>query len=258
MSRTDRPYVMLCIGGMRRNPVRVRGCRATVTGKSFLVDGHGVSRKAEDGRRSGSQETPAADDRPPTGAQTRGKDDRRVNSYPFSAVAGLEDLRLALLINAVSPAVGGVLVRGEKGTAKSTIVRALAALLPAVDVVAGCRFSCDPGGARPRVPGRPARRGRPRRGGTPGAARRAARRRVRGPARRLARPRAGAHRRRPRVRAGPARRRAPRRALRRRGQPAPRPPGRPAARRRRHGPRPTSSARASRSGTPRGSCWSAP
>jgi magnesium chelatase subunit D len=65
--------------------------------------------------------------------------------YPFSAVVGLDDLRLALIVNAVSPAVGGVLVRGEKGTAKSTIVRALAALLPAIDVPEGCRFSCAPG-----------------------------------------------------------------------------------------------------------------
>ena len=50
--------------------------------------------------------------------------------YPFAAVVGLADLRMALLLNAVSPAIGGVLVRGEKGTAKSTMVRALAALLP--------------------------------------------------------------------------------------------------------------------------------
>ncbi|MFE6910272.1 putative cobaltochelatase [Streptomyces erythrochromogenes] len=64
--------------------------------------------------------------------------------YPFTAVVGQTDLRLALLLNAVSPAVGGVLVRGEKGTAKSTAVRALSALLPAVDVVPGCRFSCAP------------------------------------------------------------------------------------------------------------------
>ncbi len=64
--------------------------------------------------------------------------------YPFSAVVGMPDLRLALLLNAVSPTIGGVLVRGEKGTAKSTVVRALAALLPPVDVVAGCRFSCSP------------------------------------------------------------------------------------------------------------------
>ncbi|MCA2218815.1 VWA domain-containing protein [Jidongwangia harbinensis] len=65
-------------------------------------------------------------------------------SYPFSAVVGLDDLRLALLLTAVSPAIGGVLVRGEKGTAKSTVVRALAALLPELDVVRGCRFACDP------------------------------------------------------------------------------------------------------------------
>ncbi|BCJ70741.1 hypothetical protein CS0771_02850 [Catellatospora sp. IY07-71] len=64
--------------------------------------------------------------------------------YPFSAVVGLDDLRLALLLNAVSPAVGGVLVRGEKGTAKSTVVRALAALLPSLEAVVGCRFGCDP------------------------------------------------------------------------------------------------------------------
>ncbi|HEU4423415.1 MAG TPA: VWA domain-containing protein [Pilimelia sp.] len=65
--------------------------------------------------------------------------------YPFSAVVGLAELRLALLLTAVSPAIGGVLVRGEKGTAKSTVVRALAAILPEVDVVPGCRFTCDPG-----------------------------------------------------------------------------------------------------------------
>ncbi|MDP9094816.1 MAG: AAA family ATPase, partial [Actinomycetota bacterium] len=67
-----------------------------------------------------------------------------VISYPFSAVVGMDDMRLALILNAISPAVGGVLVRGEKGTAKSTAVRALAAVLPSVAVVAGCRFSCDP------------------------------------------------------------------------------------------------------------------
>jgi magnesium chelatase subunit D len=64
--------------------------------------------------------------------------------FPFSAVVGHDDLRLALLLNAVHPGIGGVLVRGEKGTAKSTVVRALAALLPDLDVVPGCRFGCDP------------------------------------------------------------------------------------------------------------------
>jgi magnesium chelatase subunit D len=78
-----------------------------------------------------------------------------VPSYPFTAVVGLDDLRLALLLNAVSPAVGGVLVRGEKGTAKSTIVRALAGLLPPVEVVAGCRFSCDPLAPDPECPDGP-------------------------------------------------------------------------------------------------------
>src|ERR687887_1935116 len=76
-------------------------------------------------------------------------------SFPFSAVVGHDDLRLALLLTAVSPAIGGVLVRGEKGTAKSTIVRALAALLPEVAVVAGCRFSCDPAAPDPHCPDGP-------------------------------------------------------------------------------------------------------
>ncbi|MFE9889764.1 putative cobaltochelatase [Streptomyces scopuliridis] len=75
--------------------------------------------------------------------------------FPFTAVVGMDDLRLALLLNAVSPAVGGVLVRGEKGTAKSTAVRALSALLPEVPVVAGCRFSCDPAAPDPRCPDGP-------------------------------------------------------------------------------------------------------
>lgn len=84
--------------------------------------------------------------------------------YPFTAVVGQTDLRLALLLNAVSPAVGGVLVRGEKGTAKSTAVRALSALLPQVDVVPGCRFSCAPAAPDPACPDGPHEPG-------PGAAR---------------------------------------------------------------------------------------
>jgi len=64
--------------------------------------------------------------------------------YPFSAIVGQEDLKLALLLNAVNPKIGGVLIRGEKGTAKSTAVRALAALLPDIRIVAGCPCFCDP------------------------------------------------------------------------------------------------------------------
>ncbi|MET7274219.1 putative cobaltochelatase [Streptomyces flaveolus] len=75
--------------------------------------------------------------------------------FPFTAVVGQDDLRLALLLNAVSPAVGGVLVRGEKGTAKSTAVRALSALMPEVEVVSGCRFSCDPHSPDPGCPDGP-------------------------------------------------------------------------------------------------------
>ncbi|WP_406288826.1 putative cobaltochelatase [Streptomyces sp. NBC_00209] len=75
--------------------------------------------------------------------------------YPFTAIVGQDDLRLGLLLNAVSPAVGGVLVRGEKGTAKSTAVRALAALMPEVAVVPGCRFSCAPASPDPACPDGP-------------------------------------------------------------------------------------------------------
>jgi magnesium chelatase subunit D len=64
--------------------------------------------------------------------------------YPFSALVGQEPLKTGLLLNAVYPAIGGVLVRGEKGTAKSTAARALRALLPPLRVVEGCPSRCDP------------------------------------------------------------------------------------------------------------------
>src|SRR5690349_1225274 len=67
----------------------------------------------------------------------------------------MDDLVLALLLSAVAPEVGGVLVRGEKGTAKSTAVRALAALMPPVTVVPGCRFACDPKQPDPGCPDGP-------------------------------------------------------------------------------------------------------
>jgi len=64
--------------------------------------------------------------------------------YPFTAIVGQERMRRALVLNAVDPRIGGVLIRGERGTAKSTAARALAALLPNVHVVKDCRFGCDP------------------------------------------------------------------------------------------------------------------
>lgn len=67
------------------------------------------------------------------------------HTYPFTALIGQEQMQLALILNAINPLAGGVLVRGEKGTAKSTAVRALAALLPEIEVVADCPFNCNPG-----------------------------------------------------------------------------------------------------------------
>ncbi len=65
-------------------------------------------------------------------------------NYPFSAVVGQDDLKLALFLNAVDPLVGGVLVRGERGSGKTTLVRALGGILPMQRVVAGCPYRCDP------------------------------------------------------------------------------------------------------------------
>ncbi len=64
--------------------------------------------------------------------------------FPFTAIVGQDDLKRALLLNAVDPGLGGVLIRGERGAGKSTAARALAALLPPLQVVRGCRFHCDP------------------------------------------------------------------------------------------------------------------
>jgi magnesium chelatase subunit I len=66
-------------------------------------------------------------------------------AYPFSAIVGQEEMKLALLIAATDPGIGGVMVFGDRGSGKSTAVRALAALLPALPSVAGCVFHCDPG-----------------------------------------------------------------------------------------------------------------
>ncbi|GAB3657578.1 VWA domain-containing protein [Glycomyces tarimensis] len=65
-------------------------------------------------------------------------------NYPFSALVGQDRLSAALLLGAVDPRIGGVLVRGSKGSAKSTAVRGLAALLPAIATRAGCAYNCPP------------------------------------------------------------------------------------------------------------------
>lgn len=81
---------------------------------------------------------------------------RRV--FPFAALVGQEEMRTALLIAAVDPGIGGVLIMGERGTGKSTAIRALAELLPPIEVVEGCPYNCDPARAPAGCPtGCPAR-----------------------------------------------------------------------------------------------------
>jgi len=67
-----------------------------------------------------------------------------IKKYPFTAIVGQERMKLALILNVINPFLGGVLIRGEKGTAKSTAVRSLADMLPERPQVEGCRFSCSP------------------------------------------------------------------------------------------------------------------
>ena len=64
--------------------------------------------------------------------------------FPFTAIVGQENIKKSLILNAINPSIGGVLIKGEKGTGKTTAVRALANLLPPIRTVKGCAFSCDP------------------------------------------------------------------------------------------------------------------
>lgn len=66
--------------------------------------------------------------------------------FPFTAIVDQDEMKLALILNVIDPSIGGVLIMGEKGTAKSTTVRALADLLPEIEVIKGCRFNCSPDG----------------------------------------------------------------------------------------------------------------
>ena len=72
--------------------------------------------------------------------------------YPFTAIVGQAELKLALLLCVIDPTIGGVMVMGHRGTAKSTAVRALAALLPPQRAVAGCPYGCDPAAPSPICP----------------------------------------------------------------------------------------------------------
>ena len=85
----------------------------------------------------------------------------RVTTFPFTAIVAQDEMRQALLIAAVDPSVGGVLVFGDRGTGKSTAIRALAGLLPRMRAVVGCPYACDPmapAEACPHCAGKPERK----------------------------------------------------------------------------------------------------
>src|SRR2546426_1850661 len=68
--------------------------------------------------------------------------------YPFAGIVGQDEMKLALILNVIDSAIGGVLMMGHRGTGKSTAVRALADLLPEIWIVRGCRFNCEPKDAK--------------------------------------------------------------------------------------------------------------
>lgn len=68
---------------------------------------------------------------------------KKNNIYPFCAIVGQDDMKKALILNIINPSLGGVLIRGEKGTAKSTAVRSLIDIMPEIEVVEGCIYSCE-------------------------------------------------------------------------------------------------------------------
>src|SRR2546427_13036873 len=73
-------------------------------------------------------------------------------AYPFSALVGQDEMKLALVLNVIDPSIGGVLMMGHRGTGKSTAVRALADLLPEIWIVRGCRFNCEPADSKTPLP----------------------------------------------------------------------------------------------------------
>ncbi|MFX0174123.1 MAG: ATP-binding protein, partial [Candidatus Hodarchaeota archaeon] len=69
---------------------------------------------------------------------------KKRTSFPFSAIVSLDKLKLAILVNAINPKIGGVLIQGPKGSGKTTIVRGLTDILPKLQVIHGCVFNCSP------------------------------------------------------------------------------------------------------------------
>jgi magnesium chelatase subunit D len=87
---------------------------------------------------------PRANSRPQKSRKTAKSEAATSFVYPFSAIVGQDEMKLGLILNVIDPTIGGVLMMGHRGTAKSTAVRALADLLPLPLVVRGCRYNCDP------------------------------------------------------------------------------------------------------------------
>src|SRR6185436_420515 len=78
----------------------------------------------------------------PTMRETRASKTRAV--YPFTAIVAQEEMKLAVILNVISSSIGGALIMGHRGTGKSTVIRALADLLPEISIVSGCIYRCDP------------------------------------------------------------------------------------------------------------------
>ena len=131
--------------------MRIRSGPATVTSIEEVRTSGAPGRRARRGR-DGRTSRDSGRGHPREGSGVTGTDSR---TYPFSAIVGSHDMALALVLTTISPEVGGVLVRGEKGTAKTTMVRALAHVLPPIQVVEACRFSCDPLDPDPHCPDGP-------------------------------------------------------------------------------------------------------
>ncbi len=109
--------------------------------------GEGARARPAPARRGGAPRPPATGPRRGKAAAAPAPAAAGRGAFPFSATVGQEEMRLALLAAAVDPGIGGVLVFGDRGTGKSTAVRGLAALLPPMRVVEGCRYGCDPAAA---------------------------------------------------------------------------------------------------------------
>jgi magnesium chelatase subunit I len=100
----------------------------------------GLALRFEKGMSTRTEQTKQTE----TAAATNGRGPGAAAPYPFAGIVGQEELKLALLLCVVDPTIGGIMVMGHRGTAKSTAVRALAALLPPIKAVAGCPYGCAP------------------------------------------------------------------------------------------------------------------